>query len=495
MAVELLGARLLSVAFGGSLSVWAGMIAVTLLSLAAGYSAGGRLADRRPRPAMLYVLTLAASLLVALCPHARPVLKPCYAVLGLQWGAVAGSAIVFFLPLLLLGMVSPFVIRLLSEGGRGVGTLAGSVYAVSTLGSVAGTLLTGLWAIPALGTSPAFRWTAAALAVTAAAGFVFSSGCRSLAAWVLVGCVAVLPSPRGLADRTWRAPDGEPVAALAELDSPYGHMAVLHKGKYRLLVVNGIVQTGVPDDLDRLPKGRMLLTQYYQELIPYLVDDPAKAEVLIIGLAGGMTARLLRQYGMPIECVDIDAAVIAVARRWFGFEGPAVTADGRQFLESCGRQYDFCVLDTYSGDVFPHHLATREAFASARRALKPGGVLVMNYIGAPNGRAFASLIRTVEEVFPQVLAIRGENGDDVQTITVFASARPIEFNNGWLDYLGGFAGVDPVNQAISRLTVNPPREGALVLTDERNPIDSLREREALRWRRRTLENLGEDAVF
>jgi spermidine synthase len=495
MAVELLGARLLSVAFGGSLSVWAGMISVTLLSLAIGYYLGGRLADRWPRPALLYAMLLTAALLVALCPFARPVLKPCYYAFGLQWGAVTSSAAIFFLPLLLLGMTGPFIIRLLSEGGRGVGTMAGCVYAVSTLGSVAGTLLSGLWLIPAWGTTPSFQAAGIAMAGVAGVGLVLGAGRRGAAALPVLAALALLPAPRNLEGLAYRAPDGDAVQVVAERDSAYGHMVVLHKGKYRLLVVNGIVQTGVPDNLARLEKGQLLLTQYYQELIPYLVDDPAKARVLVIGLAGGMTASLLQRYGMDPDCVDIDAGVIDLARRHFGFTGRARAADGRQFLETCDQRYDFCVMDTYSGDVFPFQLATKEAFESVRRVLNPNGTLVMNYIGAPGGPAFAALVRTVREVFPETLAIRGENSGDVQTITLFASARRIEFNNGWLDHLGGFSGVDPVSQAISRLTVAPQLAGAPVLTDERNPIDLLRGDEARRWRARTLENIGAQAIF
>ena len=142
MALELLGARLLSVAYGGSLDVWAAMIAVTLLSLAVGYFVGGWLSDRRPRPALLYGVLIAAGALIAACPHTRPVLKACHDALGTRGGALASSAIIFSLPLALLGMASPFIIRLLCREGRAVGIRAGGVYAISTLGSVAGTLLT-----------------------------------------------------------------------------------------------------------------------------------------------------------------------------------------------------------------------------------------------------------------------------------------------------------------------------------------------------------------
>jgi predicted membrane-bound spermidine synthase len=495
MGVELLGARLLSVAYGGSLAVWAAMIAVTLLSLAIGYFLGGWAADRHPRPALLYGVLAAAAALIVLCPYSRFVLKLCQDAMGIQGGALASSAIIFSLPLGLMGVTSPFVIRLLCQEGRGIGFRAGGVYAVSTLGSVAGTLLTGLWLIPHFGTTAGFRIVAMVAALGAVVGLIASLGPRGAAALVLPMALAFVPLPASRAGQTYTAPDGDRVQILDVRDSAHGRISVLDKGRYRLLVDNGIIQTGIPRDAAARGKGSGLSDHYFQELIPFLVDDPAHASALVIGLAGGTTAAMLKLYGMSLDCVDIDPEIIRVARQYFGFTGPATVADGRQFLENCGRQYDFCVIDTYSGDVFPFHLATREAFAAARRNLKPEGVLVVNYIGSPAGRAFACLDATIRHSFPHVLAIRGEPGDDVQTITLFAAAHKIVFNKGWLEIMGGFSGVDPVSETISRLTVASIPAGGFVLTDDYNPIDLLRTDEALRWRARTARNIGEQAMF
>lgn len=495
MAVELLGARLLGVAYGGSLAVWAAMIAVTLLSLAIGYFVGGALADRRPRPALLYGVLVAAGALIAACPHTRPVLKACHDALGLRGGALASSAIIFSLPLAVLGVVSPFIIRLLCHEAHAVGIRAGGVYALSTLGSVAGTLLTGLWLIPALGTAAGFRLTALAVAATGAAGLALTLGPKGTAAALVPIALALLPSPATRVGLTYTAPDGDRVELLAVRDSAHGRIVVLDKGRYRLLVVNGIVQTGIPRGLARLAKGQCLANGYYQELLPYAVPDPARCNALLIGLAGGMTAAMLTLHGIATDCVDLDPEVIAVAREQFGFAGTAVAADGRLFLETCPTRYDFCIIDTYSGDTFPFQLATREAFEAARRVLKPDGVLAINYIGAPAGRAFACLWLTLSRVFPHVTAIRGEPSDDVQTITLFASERDVRFNKGWLDHLDGFTGADPISEAIARLTVAPNRGDAFVLTDDYCPIDFLRGDEALRWRERTARNLGEQGIF
>jgi MFS family permease len=500
MAVELLGARMLSVGYGGSLAVWAAMISVTLISLAAGYFVGGTLADRHPKPWLLMLIVTVASGLVAASPHARPVLRVCYNALGIRYGALASSAIVFFLPLLLLGMVSPFVIRILSERGRGVGVTAGGIYALSTVGSVIGTLLAGLWLVPEFGVSAGFRWVALFAAGVGVLGLLLSAGWRSVPVLLVPATLWCLPLPASRVGKTFSAPDGATIRIEAVRDSSHGHIVVMTKGREKLLVVNGIRQTGMSQDLAFQPKGASLRSNYFQELIPYIAEDPTESRVLLIGLAGGMTASVFKKHGMPMDCVDLDPAVIETAREHFGFTGEAIVADGRLYLEDTDRRYDFVVIDTYSGDVFPFYLATVEAFRAAKRVLNPGGVLVLNYIGRPDGRAFRSVRRTLHEVFGHTLALRGVDGDACQTITVFASDREITWHRGWMQYAadpltGAPGGRDEVTQTIEDLTIEPTPDRGIVLTDDHNPIDRMRSDESLEWRRRTIEDLGAAVVF
>jgi len=285
------------------------------------------------------------------------------------------------------------------------------------------------------------------------------------------------------------------VEILDVVDSTQGRITVMAKGDYRLVAVNGIIQTGIPRDLAAYRKGDGLANQYYQELLPYLVDQPGGRRALIIGLAGGMTAAILQRHGIDIEAVDLDPQMIATARKWFSFTGPAVAADGRRFLDDCTAQYDFCVIDTYSGDALPFYLASVEAFASARRLLKSDGILALNYIGSPTGTAFAAIYRTLAEAFPYVMAIKGENSVRVQTLTLFAATEPLRIRRGWLDEQPSFNGVDPISETIEQLKIVPATNSVPLLTDDRNPVDWWRAAEAREWRTRTMRAVGEEAVF
>ena len=153
LSLEILGTRVIGTHYGSSLYVWAALLTVTLVCLSAGYAIGGCLADRLPQPAVLFVLVMLAGLSILLVPTLTIVLEPIGDRFGLEWGATLSALIVFFLPLTLLAMSSPYVIRLRARRVEGVGATSGAVYALSTVGSVAGVLTVSMWMVPRLGTT------------------------------------------------------------------------------------------------------------------------------------------------------------------------------------------------------------------------------------------------------------------------------------------------------------------------------------------------------
>src|SRR6266536_3977944 len=162
LAVELSASRLLAPYFGTSLFVWANLIGLILLYLTVGYYLGGRLADRYPRPAVLYLLTIIASLLIGLIPFiSRPILfwsLSAFATYSVSvfYGSLVSVILLFALPVILLGCVSPFAIRLSVKQVVKSGRTAGQLYAISTAGSILGTFLPVLLLIPTTGTHRTF---------------------------------------------------------------------------------------------------------------------------------------------------------------------------------------------------------------------------------------------------------------------------------------------------------------------------------------------------
>ena len=191
MIIEILGAKMLAPFVGTSHFVWTAQIAVTLVALAAGYYAGGRLVDRTGDLSRIYVCILgAAAYLAVTVPLVRPVAFACLSF-RLALGSLLASTFLFFVPLALLAMVGPFLIRILTESMSSVGSNVGRLSAVSTFGSFIGTVLIGYVLIPFLPNSITMYLTAVCLASLACAYFVVWHK-RAMPAFVVLAGVLTL---------------------------------------------------------------------------------------------------------------------------------------------------------------------------------------------------------------------------------------------------------------------------------------------------------------
>lgn len=397
LATEIAAARLVAPYFGSSTAVWANVIGLILLFLAAGYFLGGRLADQRPEPVLLALLVLVAAGGVALTPFAaRPVLRGALEAfdsvsLVTVVGSFFGVLALFAIPVTLLGAVSPFAIRLSLADVTQAGSVAGRLYALSTAGSIFGTFAAALAGIPFLGTQRTLVLTAIALAATAP----LLLGKR----WVAVPAVAalLLLVPAGAV----KAGTG----VLYEAESPYQYIRVVDEDDgSRVLELNeGIVRHS-------LWRRDSVLTGGYWDLflvVPRLLARPSR-DMLVIGNSGGTISRAFGRFypRVSIDGVEIDREVSDVGRRYFGLGDNSrlhvVTADGRVFLELTKKRYDLIVVDAYRQPYIPFQLATREFFALAREHLRGGGVLALNVAAGPGGGGLSRAIgSTVLAAFPQ----------------------------------------------------------------------------------------------
>ena len=378
LATEIAASRLLAPYFGSSTIVWANLIGIVLAGLAVGYWLGGKLADRRPEPRLLGGIVLAAAVWVALTPFvARPFLDATVHNLDdASAGAVIGSffaVLLLFAPaVVLLGMVSPFAIRLAISDVATAGAVAGRFYALSTAGSLLGTFVPALIAIPLAGTQRTLLGTAALLALSAA----FLLGRRVvLVAAVLAALVALPPG-------AVKAEEG----LLHEQDSLYQFIQVVERedGR-RLLSLNEGVAVHSVWRADTVLTGGVWDAFL---ALPPLLGRPLES-VAILGNAGGTTARALGVFypDAAVDGVELDPAVSDVGRRFFGMdENPRLTvhdADARPFLRRTGERYDLIVADAYHQPYVPFYLATREFFELARERLAPGGILALNVASVP----------------------------------------------------------------------------------------------------------------
>ncbi|MBA2474425.1 MAG: fused MFS/spermidine synthase [Actinobacteria bacterium] len=386
LAIEICASRLLAPYYGSSTIVWANLIGLVLASLALGYWLGGRLADRRPSIHLLGLIVLAAALLVAAIPFvSTPFLDVAAGGLDeLSAGAVIGSFFatlaLFAPPVTLLGMVSPFAIRLALDDLDSAGAVAGRLYALSTAGSLLGTFLSALVTIPLLGTQRTLLGSAVLLALAA---------CVLLGRrWLLLALAlaALLAVPPGAV----KAARG----VIHETESRYQFVQVRERDGVRRLYLNeGIA-------VHSLWRADTVLTGGVWDAflaVPALLDRPPR-RVAILGNAGGTVARA---YGVfypdaAIDGVEIDPAVTQAGRRYLGLgDNPRLRthdADARPFLRGSSTRYDLIFVDAYRQPYVPFYLSTREFFRLARQRLRPGGLIALNVATVPGDRRLASAL-------------------------------------------------------------------------------------------------------
>jgi spermidine synthase len=398
LSIEIAASRLLAPYFGSSTVVWANVIGLILIYLSVGYWVGGRYADKHASPRVLGRLLLIAAAVITVLPFvAKPVLD--LAVRGFDAvaaGAVVGSFFatiaLFSVPVTLLGMVSPFAIRLALRDVERAGEVSGRLYALSTAGSIVGTFVPALITIPSIGTQRTMLGTAALLGLAGAS----LHGRRS--AFVAVIATGLLFVPPG-------AVKGG-TGLLFETESTYQYVRVIERnGAHQLELNEGVSQQSVWRPNTALTGGEwdMFL------VVPPLLDRPVR-DVLVIGSAGGTIPRAYSVFypDAHVDGVEIDPAVTAAARRFMGLDDVpnlhTFTEDGRSFLRSTSKQYDLVIVDAYREEYVPFYMATQEFFALVHQHVRPGGAVALNVAQTPADHRLPEAIGgTLATVFPQAL--------------------------------------------------------------------------------------------
>lgn len=429
MGLEIVGSRIIAPFFGSSVYVWGGLISIFLGALSLGYYLGGTIADRWPRPALLAtLLALAGLAILALNVISRPVLLAFDAWdLGPRLNPLLASIVLFALPSILMGTTSPFAIKLVARDLATVGTKAGVLYALSTTGSIAGTIGTAFFLIPALGVRTILYLLGGGL--LALAGLLLLREGRSLRpALTAAALLLVVAAPPALSSPI-RLPQQR---IIYEKDSAYHQINVMEDGLNRYLRFNRSFQGGM---VLKNPFESPFLYTSYAHLA--FVFNPNIRRVLLIGLGSGtIPKRFIRDYpDVVADSIELDPAVVDVAKRFFEVREDGrhriIVQDGRVYLRRAEAKYDLIILDAYFAEGIPFHLATREFLEIVRDRLTPGGLVVSNIIGAlegQNSRLYRALHKTYGSVFPGLYPFPvafglARNASETRTIILVATSR------------------------------------------------------------------------
>src|SRR5215213_3333232 len=415
LGAEIAAVRLLAPYFGASTIVWANTIGVVLVALSIGYWLGGRLADRHPHMRGLCLLALTAAGMLALVPFAAdPLLDVAVKALDdISAGAFVGSLfavlVLVAVPVLLLGAVSPYAIRLAVSSVEEAGTVAGRLYAISTAGSLVGTLASALLLIPLVGTRRTFLIFALAIAVAAVWG-LRPVRRYALAPAAIAGLIAL---PVG----TLKAEAGSGhVIYEAETQYQYARVVEEPDGSRSLELNEGQAHHSYcPAECDAGPAGprdpSSVLTRDYWDgslVLGFAASPRAPRRVAMLGNAAGTTSRAYGQFfpEARVDGVEIDSELSEIGRRFFDMNNPRLHLyheDARPFIRRIDATYDVVTVDAYRQPYIPFYLTTVEFFEEVRDHLSPDGALVLN-AGHPRGQdGFEKVLSaTIGEVFPYV---------------------------------------------------------------------------------------------
>jgi spermidine synthase len=484
MGLEIVGSRVLAPYFGNSIFVWGSLISVVLAALSLGYYCGGRLSERNPSFGRLLVLLLTPGIMISLLPFIYPAVNLWIATVdfGIRLNPLIASTIFFLIPSIFLGMISPYAIRLAATTVATVGSTAGSLYALSTCGSIFGTLFTAFYLIPAIGVSNIIH----ALGLT----LLF----LSVSLWPLVRAPMEKRVTAAAALLPWFVILGIFLPAsrvgakvLFEKDSFYHQIRVEEDSEARYLYFDRTLQSAM--NLDDFTTLRLIYSRYASVGLAF---RPDAKKVLIIGLGGGSIPKKYQKEfpSLEIDVAEIDPEVIQVARKYFALresQNLRVHAqDGRLFLTRSQQRYDMILLDAYFKDTIPFHLTTREFFKIADQRLAPNGIIVANIIGAVTGRAgriTRSVAKTLRDIFPQVYlfpTLRARNGslDTIQNVIFVGTKERQRLEIREITKRAAALGRDlfpaPLNDlAASFYDAKLPDQDVPVLTDDYAPTDDL----------------------
>ncbi|MFA5188425.1 MAG: fused MFS/spermidine synthase [Patescibacteria group bacterium] len=475
MAVEISASRLIAPYFGTSTFVWTNVIGVIMIALAIGYYLGGKLADARPELNILLKIILGACLILLIIPFiASPLVEWLNkniivfksASLLIFGGSLIIVSLLFILPILLLGIVSPFIIKLLSNLDAQLGKDAGLVFSISTIGSIFGTFLPVLIFIPYLGTRKTIIAFSLVLLGVCLLGLIKRK-------WLAIFLILFMPIFFMKMPQIKTAQ-----GVVTEGESVYQYFQVHDKNNFRYLSINEgmAVFSILNQDI-----SNVLTDSYfdYYNLLPYLDGNGKEQKILILGLAGGTISTQLnhffaQDYNVQIDGVEIDQKIIDLAKRYFDLNNPSLTVynlDGRNFLDYYNKQYNAMVIDVYANQLYiSFQLTTKEFFDLVKKHLVMDGVVTMNVnASSPDSELLKNITNTMNLVFKNVYLVPVP---DSLNYMVLASDNDLDFTK--MENLNKIEELKPIidNAVNSAVKVSYDNNFGY-LTDDKAPIEHL----------------------
>ena len=401
MIFELAGSRILAPYFGTSMFIWTSLIGVILGSLSIGYWLGGNLSDKNPTINMLAKILFISAIMIFFVAIFKDIVLILlqYTTLDIRLSSAIAAIILFAPPSVLLGMISPYAAKLKIDNLQNSGKTVGNLYALSTVGSIAGTFFAGFFLIPLIGSTNILFTLSGILTILS----IFSSWSWTMNKFKTLMLFTVIPASIA---SNFLALDN-----IIDVETQYNRVLIFegehanngHLVKY--MQINNEGSSAMYVDRDDLVYE---YTKYY-DLAHHFTPKIERA--LIFGGAGYSYPKYFinTRATATIDVVEIDPGVTKLAREHFDLkDDPRLQIfheDGRTFLNKNSKSYDAIFVDAFNSTSPPVQLTTVEAVTKMFNSLDEKGVIIANIISSIEGESSKFLqaeYATFSHVFPQV---------------------------------------------------------------------------------------------
>ena len=426
LIIEIIAIRILAPYYGNTIYTTSSVIGTVLAALSLGYYVGGRLSDKYPNHSFFYGIIFISGLSIIFVQLLGATIIPYLSLLfSIVVGPLISSIVIFFLPSFLMGMLSPFAIKLYKkdQGQDRIGSHSGEVFFWSTIGSITGSLLSGFVFIPHFGINLIIILTGIAISVWGLCGFLI---CKAKNPKTLISFILFFIFLIFLAWFKSLGIQQKPSNVIYEKDGVYEKIKII-EGDWqghpaRFLFQDKSRSAAMYIDSDEL---LYTYTKYYQ--LYKLINPKATAAFLVGGGAYSIPKALLKDsQDMQVDVSEIEPELFLLAQKYFNLQEndhlSNYTEDGRRWLNKSQKKYDLIVSDVYYSFLsIPIHFTTKEFFELAKNRLNQDGVFVGNFAGdldATSPSFIFSEIKTFKNVFPNsyFFAVDSASSKDPQNI-------------------------------------------------------------------------------
>lgn len=458
LITEILGARVIAPFFGSTIFVWSALIVVTLAALAFGYFSGGYFIDKYPSSFMAFLIIAVAAVFFPLIMRFDSSALRFADGLGIQWGPFAAAFLLFFVPLFLLGMLTPFMVRLLSESVERAGNISGRILGISTVGSIVGALFGVFILLPKYSLTTIFNGMGIVLLALSFFGILLWQASKKTSFFIILILFIAI----------WFAPikadgkDAYTFSLIHEENSYYGNLKIAEVGQFRCILVDGATESCVD-------KRDFSVSPFFNKLAN-MINSQNGDSLLILGGGGGNIISGGIDPRFEIDFVDIDERVVQLSRDFIGFSpGENVNFyidDARHFLSQNRNKYDIIFIDIAQGVNQPFYLFSAESFELIKKNLKEKGLVIFHVLGGvgDNDISFASILRTAKTIFPEMIQTT-TNPDGNTSYFLYLLNNHIYSSDMYDTQEQKLKAIFPISNVNERRGV--------FITDDKNPFDFL----------------------